>query len=344
MVTPLPNFLGGLHSFVDPRRQALLGLAAGLVSGNNWNEGLGRGFQMAAQGKQADDAYRVAEDAKAKREQQLNYTIQMFQKAGRQDLVDMANAGFMSEAWDEFRSKPEPAKPIEVNGQLIDPNTYEVIGDYRTVEPPETPKPPSGYQYGSDGALTYIPGGPADPKNKRGGGMPSATLQKEMFETDESILAGQNVLGALDRALELNKEGQSRSGWGADIGATIGANVPDFFPGLGGNQQMDANTLELKNLVTAQALDQLKATFGAMPTEGERKILLEIQGSVDQPREVREAIFRRARAAAEKRLAFNRKKAEALRSGQYFDEGFTPMSDTTTGDPELDQLLSVYGY
>jgi len=125
MVTPLPNFLGGLHSFVDPRRQALLGIAAGLVSGNNWNEGLGRGFQLAAQGKQADDAYKVAEDAKAKREQQLNYTIQMFQKAGRQDLVDMANAGLMEEAWNDFRApKPKPTFQ-EVGGKLvrIDGNT-----------------------------------------------------------------------------------------------------------------------------------------------------------------------------------------------------------------------------
>lgn len=35
--------------------------------------------------------------------------------------------------------EPEPApKPIEVNGQLVDPRTYEVLGDYRT---PEAPKP-----------------------------------------------------------------------------------------------------------------------------------------------------------------------------------------------------------
>ena len=344
MVTPLPA-LSGISSFIDPRRQALLGLASGLVSGNTWNEGLGRGFAMAAQGKQADDAYATSKKEEAERAKQLNYTIQAFQKAGRQDLVDMANAGMMGEAWKQFTTKADPMKPLEVNGQLIDPNTYEVLGDYRTPDEPKSPTVPAGYRTTPTGDLTYIPGGPADPANKKSTGIPPATLQKEMFETDEAIVAGQNVLGALDRALELNKEGQSRAGWGSDIGASVGANLPDWVPGLGGYGPIDANTLELKNLVTAQALDQLKATFGAMPTEGERKILLEIQGSVDQPREVREAIFKRARAAADRRIAFNRRKAAALRSGQYFDEGYSaevPAVDST-GDPELDRLLQEYG-
>jgi hypothetical protein len=131
MVTPLPA-LAGLSGWIDPRRQALLGLASGLVSGNTLGEALGTGFARAAQGKQADDAYKVAEEAKAEREKQLNYTIQAFQKAGRQDLVDMANAGMMSEAWNQF-NKPKKS-PIEVNGQLVDPDTYELLGDFRDPE------------------------------------------------------------------------------------------------------------------------------------------------------------------------------------------------------------------
>lgn len=104
MVTPLPtmNPLAGIQGWVDPRRQALLGLASGLVSGNDWGQGLGRGFAMAAEGRKADDAYATAKKEEAERAKQLNYTIQAFQKAGRQDLVDMANAGMMGEAWRQY--------------------------------------------------------------------------------------------------------------------------------------------------------------------------------------------------------------------------------------------------
>lgn len=133
MVTPLPtmNPLAGLSGWIDPRRQALLGLASGLVSGNNLSEGLGRGLALAADGRRYDDAYKVAEAEKAERAKQLNYTIQAFQKAGRQDLVDMANAGMMSEAWKQFTAKKSP---LSINGQLIDPDTYQVLGDYRDPE------------------------------------------------------------------------------------------------------------------------------------------------------------------------------------------------------------------
>ena len=79
-------------------------------------------------------------------------------------------------------------------------------------------------------------------------------------------------------------------------------------------------TEQLNNVIMSQALDQLKATFGAAPTEGERKILLEIQGSIDKAPEVRAALFDRAKQMAQRRIAFNQAKADALRSGQYFTE------------------------
>jgi hypothetical protein len=61
-----------------------------------------------------------------------------------------------------------------------------------------------------------------------------------------------------------------------------------------------------------------------MPTEGERKILLEVQGSVGKAPEVRKAIYERAKVAATRRVKFNQDKAEALRGGEYFTPGHTP--------------------
>jgi hypothetical protein len=107
MVTPLPA-LDAIRGFIDPRRATLLGLASGLAQGNDWGEGMGLGFARAAQGRVQDDAYATAKKEEAERAKQLNYTIQAFQKAGRQDLVDMANAGMMGEAWNAFNQRTEP--------------------------------------------------------------------------------------------------------------------------------------------------------------------------------------------------------------------------------------------
>jgi hypothetical protein len=158
----------------------------------------------------------------------------------------------------------------------------------------------------------------------------NATTQKELFEADEGIQAGVAVSQALDRALDLNET--AWDGPAADVATQAGALVGDAN---------SVNTQELKNLVTSQALDQLKATFGAMPTEGERKILLEIQGSVTQSREVRKRIFERAKAAVERRVKYNQQKSEGLRSGEFFQEGYGVAPEAPAAN--VDDILTKYG-
>ena len=169
-------------------------------------------------------------------------------------------------------------------------------------------------------------------KEKPQGGMPSPTIAKEIFEADEGAQAGESVLGGLDRAIELNKT--AWDGPAADAGTQVGALFGD---------QNSVDTQNLKNVVISQALDQLKATFGGMPTEGERKILLDIQGSVTQPRAVREEIFQRARKAAERRIKFNKDRAAGLRNGEYFDEGYSPVTASgSSGAPTTEDLVKKY--
>lgn len=135
----------------------------------------------------------------------------------------------------------------------------------------------------------------------------TATDKKAILEADEMVLNTQGVIKALDEAKVLSKKAYTGPtaqlrGYGASL---IGAE---------GGQE----TEELTNLITNNALQQLKATFGAAPTEGERKILMEIQGSVNKAPRVREAIFERARVLAENRLNFYSKRAEEMRGGDYF--------------------------
>jgi hypothetical protein len=76
--------------------------------------------------------------------------------------------------------------------------------------------------------------------------------------------------------------------------------------------------VELNNIVTGQALEQLRAVFGGMPTEGERKILLEVQGSVNMKASQRKEIYERAIQMAERRMEQSTQKAKQLREGSFF--------------------------
>ena len=139
--------------------------------------------------------------------------------------------------------------------------------------------------------------------------------RKEIFEADEGAQAAANVMGSLDKALELNSKAYSG----------LGAQTRGYVSSLVGNDRGEA-TEELQNVVLQQVLDNLKATFGAAPTEGERQILVDIQGSVNKSPEVRRRIFDAAKGAAARRLQFNKERAGALRSGDYYNPGYSPSS------------------
>ncbi|MFA4974364.1 MAG: phage tail tip lysozyme [bacterium] len=163
-------------------------------------------------------------------------------------------------------------------------------------------------------------GDPKDPRNQQyilTGKFPredaqplSATDKKAILEADEMVSQNESVISALHQAKELSKQAMGFPG--ASAVAKVGA--------VFGNEASQA-TSDLDNLMTSQALAQLKSSFGAAPTEGERKILLEIQGASSQPDEVRQKIYDRAIAMAEKRLEFNRQRASQLREGDFYKSG-----------------------
>lgn len=194
------------------------------------------------------------------------------------------------------------------------------------AETPTAPTAPSGYQWTDDTATAQqpIPGGPADkPASDR---ELSAGEKKELFEAQDQVTAGGYVLDALKEAQNLNAS--AVDGAFAGQRAWLGANIPDV--GLGNGDEQDQATIRYQNIVTELALNQLKSVFGATPTEGERKILLEIQGSVDQPREVRTEILKRAEEMAVRRVADAQAKADGIRTGAYLQPGFTTQQPAAT--------------
>lgn len=150
-------------------------------------------------------------------------------------------------------------------------------------------------------------GEPVKVQQGNAGGM-NATVQKAILETDDTVSATKNAITNLKDALKYSEKAYD------GVGAAQRATARGFF---GEDERATATTM-LDNIVTGNALEMLKATFGGAPTEGERAILLQLQGSANMPRAQREAIYTRAIQMAEARLASNQQKANQLRSGAYF--------------------------
>lgn len=292
---------GGLNDFLGS--DASLAMAAGLLGGGSTSQAIGRGFAGAANamGPERD---------RQRETQKANQTAEYFRKMGREDLAQMAQMGFAKEAFAEMTSGNDAP-------------------DLETMYDEET-----GMEYKARW-------NPNTKSWERVGGLKSkmndltVTDKKAILEADEAVMAGENVISALDEAIALNDEAYSGAfaesrGYGASL-----------FGGDAG-----VATEKIKQIVTSNALESLKLIFGGMPTEGERKILLEIQGSVNQAPEVRKDIWMRAKALAQRRIDFNRARADELRGGTFYrqDGGGAPPAPVPGAlDPAIEDLVRTYG-
>ena len=129
-------------------------------------------------------------------------------------------------------------------------------------------------------------------------------------ELQDKISAGKEVVTAFGQALKLNDV--AYEGRTAGIRESVGSVIP-------GVRQSTAQTAtaDLENIVLGTALTQLKAIFGAAPTEGERKILIDVQGSINKPAATRKAIWERAQTAAARRIRDNQTRLNEISSGAY---------------------------
>lgn len=135
----------------------------------------------------------------------------------------------------------------------------------------------------------------------------TATDKKAILEADDHVMTAKSAIDALNKAKELSPKAMGFKGAGniAAVGSVLG-------------NQTSRDTVELDNVVTSNALTQLKSIFGGNPTEGERKIMLDIQGSSGLPDAVRQKIYDRAIGMAQNRLKFNEQRATEMRGGQFY--------------------------
>lgn len=160
-------------------RMALLGNAVTVGDPGNFMEGVPQAFALGH-----DIQRRKEQDTIAQQEREQNQT-------NRQELVNYALSVVPDNLKSLARSQPETAikfaqqqnpniEPYKINDQLVDANTYEVLGDYRD---PMLPKAPTVREItlddGSEAAVQWNPqtevwdplnapmgGGTANPKDK----------------------------------------------------------------------------------------------------------------------------------------------------------------------------------
>lgn len=137
--------------------ESLQDLGYGLTMGTNIGDALGVATRQSM--AMAPDRMKMyAEEERAVQEQESkNATVEWLQSQGYDDLVQMAQAtGDIGAAWSEGLKRSQPGaapKPIEVNGQLVDPVTYEVLGDFR--DQPTGPDPKEIFGMEKDLAAQY---------------------------------------------------------------------------------------------------------------------------------------------------------------------------------------------
>ena len=253
-----------------------------------------------------------------------NRTLDFFRK-NAPEYAEMVDAGMpLNEAWQTYtqqRYAKPAANPFGDRAAAaqqygLDPNSPEgrnfiLSGDLSKGGNDFADRQQAAQQFGLQ------PDDPAYRSYVLTGKMPredqaplTATDKKAILEADEMVQTADTALPLLDRALEINDQAYS-----GPLAGTRG-----YISGTFGSDAGQA-TLEYDNLVQQQALATLKATFGAAPTEGERKILLEIAGSSNQPPEVRKAILERAKQAVVRRQQFYRDRASEMRGGSFYKPG-----------------------
>lgn len=138
--------------------------------------------------------------------------------------------------------------------------------------------------------------------------MPPALINLKT-ETEDKISSVTQAMADVKEAFELNPN--SFSGSALDQLqyiplATLGSDAPKVV-----------NTRRIENLLGEQALGRLKTTFGAAPTEGERKILMDLQGIGAKTLEERAEIMLRLYDVLDQRRERELRRLQEITSGQY---------------------------
>ena len=137
----------------------------------------------------------------------------------------------------------------------------------------------------------------------------SPTEIRMKSDTEESIAANKQSLADIKQAYALNPNSLA-GGWRD--------RTQQFLSEAAGSEDPTiVNTRILNNLLGSQGLAKLKSTFGGAPTEGERAILMELEGINAKSKAERGAIIKRTYKVLQDRLAREQSRLNQINSGDY---------------------------
>jgi hypothetical protein len=134
------GLFGGMKNFGDsPAGQRLNDMFVGWAMGATPQDSIGKGAYMVSQGNRE----RKVKDGQ-------NQTVEYLKSQGMPEGEAKLLAGNQPALAEYLKSKMSKRGPIEVNGQLVDPNTYQVLGDFRTDKTGGSTEYGLNPQYGVD--------------------------------------------------------------------------------------------------------------------------------------------------------------------------------------------------
>ena len=325
----LANNQGGVDPFVN-LGASLQQAKAGAVDRNRQEFDVRQLMEQAAENKRKRD-----EEAAAR--EQRNQWLKSISDENTRTMLE-ANPQLIDEyvmATNPVFQKPEEPKRYSVGGALVDADG-NIIYQGENTDSNGILNQIQERQMGAE-AMGLSPDYPAYQAYVLTGKMPredqapiTPTDKKAILDADDAVLANTAVIEQLTSVITPDASGKSlndRAGFGMFAGAQSFAARNDPT-GLFDDATGQATT-ELQNIVLGQALSSLKSIFGAAPTEGERKILVDLQASIDKTPAERKSIIDRAIRMAKARLKFNQDRAAMLRGGSYYKSGGGP---ATTAD------------
>lgn len=222
-------------------------------------------------------------------------------------------------------AKPKPLQNVGmqvVNGKLVvvraNPETGELIKDEVGDAPQNLiPVPgvtaqgqpvfrgPTGIVTAAGQPVTQFDPKETKPEKPRA---PSSTEMRQIIQTEDLVNNRLAAIRSMQEALSLNQQAYdgSISGVRMTLGRLFSSDDPTYVA-----------SEQLENLVRTGGLSNLKALFGANPTEGERKAAEALQAGLDKPRAVREKLLRRLLDEMQIALRDQTKRLEDLKTGQY---------------------------
>jgi hypothetical protein len=244
---------------------------------------------------------KASESAKKNAQSRINY---LTTRGGGTSEIDR-----LVSAIEDPKTSPTAKRSYEARLRKL---TY-IAPEAKAERDADKPQSPAGKLAKDEGLVPGTPEYQARVKQLAGEGKGmnlSATEQKELFEAEDVVNASKSVILNLTKAKEISPK--AYEGFAAGARRTVARNIP----GVGGSEGVTSTT-DLESLVGQNSLDQLKTIFGGNPTEGERKILLDLQGSISMSDKERQAIYDRAIKAAARRLKTSQSKMENIKKGSY---------------------------